>query len=102
MVITDERIAGFEAWLRSEEREASTIRNYVRDITALKEWLTDRDFSKENVLLWKETLIESGLRPVTVNAKLAAVNTFFRFIGENCKIRLLKIQKKCSVTRIRI
>ena len=44
---------------------------------------------------WKAALAESGYRPISVNAMLAAVNKFFTCMGrEDCKVKYLKLQRQ--------
>ena len=43
----------------------------------------------------KTALSESGYRPISVNAMLAAVNKFFTCMGrEDCKVKYLKLQRQ--------
>ena len=100
-IIKSNSIAEFEAWLVSEERSAGTISKYLRDITAFSTWLCGGEVCKESVTAWKEHLLEKEYSPVTINSMLAAVNTYCRFAGINCKMRFLRIQKKlfCEESR---
>lgn len=100
-IITSNSISEFEAWLVSEERSAGTISKYLRDISAFSTWLGDGEVCKESVAAWKEHLLEKEYSPVTINSMLAAVNTYCRFAGINCKVRFLRIQKKlfCEESR---
>ena len=87
-------IRAFVEWLRSEERSEGTIAKYTRDVCALLAYLNGRPVTKENVAEWKAHLIEENYAPVTVNSMLASVNTYCRFAGINCKIKLLRIQRR--------
>ena len=100
-IITSNSISEFEAWLVSEERSAGTISKYLRDITAFSTWLGGGEVCKESVASWKEHLLKKEYSPVTINSMLAAVNTYCRFAGINCKVRFLRIQKKlfCEESR---
>ncbi len=93
-IITANRISEFRAWLFSEERSAGTVSKYLRDITAFSAWLSSGEICRDSVAAWKEHLIEEEYSPVTINSMLAAVNTYCRFAGINCKVRFLRIQKK--------
>ena len=93
-IITKENLLKFKEWLISEERESATIRKYLRDLTAFSAWLDGRDLAKETVSSWKEYLLESGYKPVTVNSMLAAINTYCRFAGFCIKVKFLRIQRK--------
>ena len=51
--------------------------------------------SRERTAAWRDSLLEGGYAPVTVNSMVAAVNQFFTFLGwEDCKVKALKIQRK--------
>ena len=94
---TQEEIAGYECYLRENEKSAGTIIKYLHDVRALLSWLEEKGkgTSKENVLLWRTYLQEQSLTPRTINAKLSAVNSFFRYIGwEDCRVRFLKVQRR--------
>ena len=96
-VFTQEEITGYECYLRENEKSAGTIVKYLHDVRALLSWLEEKGkgTSKENVLLWRTYLQEQSLTPRTINAKLSAVNSFFRYIGwEDCRVRFLKVQRR--------
>ena len=94
-VITSEQILAYRAWLLEEEKGPGTAEKYLRDVGALASWLHGRAVTKEQVAAWKDSLLDRGLAPVTVNSMLAAVNSFFRFAGwENCRVKFLKIQRR--------
>lgn len=87
--------------LQKEERSTATIRQYRRDVLNFLMHLERGNFSKEAVIEYKKEL-EKKYRPVSVNAKLSALNSFFSFIGrEDLRLKFLKIQKKayCSAEK---
>lgn len=85
----------FEDYLRHDEREESTIEAYLRSLTRFAEWADGRAVTKELAMEWKAALAESGYRPISVNAMLAAVNKFFTCMGrEDCKVKYLKLQRQ--------
>jgi site-specific recombinase XerD len=92
--VTMESLAAFENWLKTEERSGGTIENYLRDMRAFAVWLDGREIRKTLVAEWKEQL-KGQYAPVTVNAKLSAINAFFRFNGwEDCRVKFLKVQRR--------
>ena len=94
-VITEKDIRDFERWLIGEERQPGTIEKYLRDVRELRAFLDGSEITKENVATWKEYLLtEKHLCPVTVNSKLAAVDTYCKFAGIDCHVKFYKIQKK--------
>lgn len=93
--LTSENIAAYIHHLHSEERSQSTAEKYSRDIHAFIVWLDGRNVKKEIVSLWKSHLLETGLSPSTVNAKLSALNGLFGFLRwDDCRVRFLRIQRR--------
>ena len=95
MQLTQQEFDQFEDYLRHDEREESTIEAYLRSLTRFAEWADGRAVTKELAMEWKAALSESGYRPISVNAMLAAVNKFFTCMGrEDCKVKYLKLQRQ--------
>ena len=93
--LTEREFDQFENYLRHDEREESTIEAYLRSLTRFAEWADGRAVTKELAMEWKTALSESGYRPISVNAMLAAVNKFFTCMGrEDCKVKYLKLQRQ--------
>ena len=93
--LTEQAFDQFEDYLRHDEREESTIEAYLRSLTRFAEWADGRAVTKELAMEWKAALSESGYRPISVNAMLAAVNKFFTCMGrEDCKVKYLKLQRQ--------
>ena len=93
-IITSARLAAFRARLQWEEKCPGTIEKYCRDVAAFAAWLGERPLSKEAAGAWKAALLESGRAPATINAKLAAVNRFFSFLGRpELRVRPLRLQR---------
>lgn len=95
MQLTQREFDQFEDYLRHDEREESTIEAHLRSLTRFAEWADGRAVTKELAMEWKTALSESGYRPISVNAMLAAVNKFFTCMGrEDCKVKYLKLQRQ--------
>ena len=93
--ITVEHIQAFIPYLRQEERAEGTLEKYVRDLSAFAQWLENAPVTKEAATAWKKHLLQTGYAPCTINSMLAALNTFFRFMGwTDCQIKFLKIQRR--------
>ena len=93
--LTEREFDQFEDYLRHDEWEESTIEAYLRSLTRFAEWADGRSVTKELAMEWKTALAESGYRPISVNAMLAAVNKFFTCMGrEDCKVKYLKLQRQ--------
>ena len=93
LTITPALIQKYAAFLREQERAASTVVKYVHELTVLEILLAGRPVTKGALLEWKEDLI-GQYTPASVNNKLATVNGFLSFCGMGAlRLRKLKIQK---------
>ena len=92
--ITAERLAAFSEQLR-RETAAGTEENYLRHVRAFAAWLDGEPVTREGAAAWKESLLEAGYSPVTVNAMVAAVNKFFSLCGwTDCRVKALRLQRR--------
>lgn len=88
-------IERYTAFLRESEKADGTIEKYARDVRSFVSWIGQEALCKEKVIEWKESLVESGYEPVTINSMLSSLNSFFKFIGKTtCCVKFLKIQRK--------
>jgi len=93
-IITQTTITEFDRWLQSEERSAATREKYIHGICTFSAWIKEAWVTKESVVAWKALLAER-YAPSTVNTLLAALNSFFQFIGWNeCRMGYLKVQHR--------
>lgn len=94
--ITSEQVQSFMEYLKTEEREESTVQKYVRYVREFAAWTEGQAVNKAAVVAWKESLQEAGrFAPATVNAKLASVNAFFKFAGwDDCRVKALRLQRR--------
>ena len=93
--ITSTELAAFIGYLGTVERSAGTIEKYFRDTGRFAAWLEGAEATRERTAAWRDSLLEGGYAPATVNSMVAAVNQFFTFLGwEECKVKALKIQRK--------
>ena len=92
--ITLKQIRAFENYLTVEEKSKATVEKYVRDVTALMNWLNGRKAEKNVILEYKEKL-KTEYAARSVNSIISSLNSFFDFSGSReCKVKLLKIQKR--------
>ena len=88
-------IERYTAFLHENEKADGTIEKYTRDVRSFVSWIGQETLCKEKVIEWKESLVESGYGPVTINSMLSSLNSFFKFIGKtDCCVKFLKIQRK--------
>lgn len=89
----------YMTYLRQEEKTEATRAQYLREIQAFLAWVEQEngenaEVKKEQVICYKEHLQEA-YRPATVNTKLAALNSFFAWLGRlELRVKPLKIQRK--------
>ena len=99
--MTDKQLEAYRQELVRRERSPATIVNYIRHCGEFLQFCQDNQDGLEAepnqgaLLNWKRALLAAGLCPATVNAKLAAVNGFLRFLGhpELC-VRQVRRQRR--------
>ncbi len=97
-IITEKMIADFELELRNDEKSNNTIEKYLRDVRYFSQFTNDRCVDKTLVLEYK-TQLEKGYALASANSMLAAINSFFKFVGwYDCCVKQFKVQRKpyCS------
>lgn len=95
----EEKLNEYLDYLAQEERSEATKKQYQRDIRCFLHYAKNRELSKEIVIEYKEKL-QSTYQPASVNAKLAALNGYFAFIGQSdLQVRQLKIQRRAFCTK---
>ncbi len=100
--ITRRDITCFQNELREREKALQTIRKYVREAEALIEFLDKNPPTKSRILDYRDYLQKYN-QARTVNAKLSAVNAFLEYVGcSDCKVRLLKVQRRAFVDDDRV
>lgn len=91
--ITDKLLKGFINFLKEQEKSASTIQSYQRELLSLQLYLDDNPITKDKLLAYKN-MITSQYTPSTCNVTIAALNSFFKFCGRtDLFLKPLKIQK---------
>ena len=90
--ITEANIIAFLHYLAHEERAYATIEKYGHAIKAFSLWLDGKPLTKEAAIAYKQELADSHAAS-SVNAALAALNGFFRFLNVSISVKSLKIQR---------
>jgi len=86
-------LSGFLTWLRDERQvSAATLRAYRSDLRDFVEWLPGQKRGNKDPdrLALRSYLVElsgRGLRPTSIQRKLAALRTFFRRLRETGRIQ---------------
>ena len=98
-IITNKLIEKFKEKLQNEEKSASTLEKYLRDITAFVAWVNGKELSKGLVMEYKQHIVEL-YAPASVNSMLSSINSFFTYNEwyELC-VKALKIQKQIFADR---
>lgn len=95
-------IATFAEYLRQQERSQATIDKYTHALQRFYVWLPiDKCVDKQRAMEYKRELARSHA-PASVNADLAALNGFFRFLGWfACVLKPMCIQRRlfCAVEK---
>jgi len=97
-IITNQTIKSFEKYLLENEKAPATIDKYMRDIRCFAEYVAEHALDKTLVLDYKG-MLEQNYAIRSANSMLAALNSFFRFLGwyDLC-VKQFKVQKEayCS------
>ena len=92
-LISTEMIEKYLTYQREQERSQATLQKYKHDLYALMDFLPGCELTKAFLISWKEKLT-GEYAPASVNAMLAAVNGYLRFMGwMELTVKPLKIQR---------
>lgn len=95
------QLDGYIMYLGNKERSRQTRKQYRKDVEDFLRYLGGGPLTKEAVIEYKEMLMRDHL-PASVNTKLAAVNGFLGYIGEETKkVRHVKQQTCAYLPRAR-
>lgn len=93
--ITPSQIRAYSQHLRAEERSHATVESYLRAVRAFAAWQGGAVVHKQALLDWREHLRQSGYAPATINARLAALHSFFAFLGwDGLRVHYLRLQRR--------
>ncbi|MCD8370059.1 MAG: tyrosine-type recombinase/integrase [Clostridiales bacterium] len=93
-IISEKTLTAYQKILTEEEKSANTINQYLRDLEDFMRYADGKMADKSMMVCYKEMLIRT-YKPRSVNAKLSALNGFFKRMGwYECIVKLVKIQKE--------
>ena len=100
--ITEEMLNTYCNYLQDEERSVATVEKYLRDVRAFIRYQgKDPEINRERIREYKQILKEQ-YKISSANSKLAALNSFFTFLGrEELKVKLFKVQRVLYSSRER-
>lgn len=73
-------ISKFREHLILEEKSPVTVEKYCRDVEKFRRFLGEQSCSREQVIGYKQWLIEQNRVATGINSGLASLNSFFRFL----------------------
>ena len=98
--LTEQRIAEYADYLRTQELAEGTIDNYLRHLRLFADYLKSADcgISQKSVAEWKNTLNHKNLAVSTVNQMIISVSRFLKYAGlQRCAVRTNKTQRKSFI-----
>ena len=94
-IVTEAAIHAFGEHLVLEEKSASTLEKYLRDVRAFCRFVGKQIVTKERMLTDKKKLIEKGYAASSINSMLASLNSLLNFLGwSDCKVKNIKTQRQ--------
>ena len=94
-ILTEEKMATFAVYLKSEEKSENTIEKYIRDIRAFATYMGEANITKESVISYKNKLISDNYAVRSINSMLASLNGLFSFLGwADFKVKSIKLQRQ--------
>ncbi len=84
----------FKEYLRNDEKAGATISKYIHDVNEMLAFMGQIELNKESLIEYRRYM-SCQYKPQTVNGKLAAVNSFLKFMNlEAFKVKFLRVQKR--------
>ena len=94
MNITEEMKMNFKQHLIEDERSNATISKYMHDVECFERFANGKEVNKALVIDYKNNL-SRNYELSSANSMLAALNSFFRFVGlTDCIVKQFHIQRK--------
>ena len=101
-ILSTDLIMGFSNHLIREEKSQATCEKYLRDVRGFRLFIHGRSITKELVMDWKQSLIDTGYAVRSINSMLASVNSLLNFLNwKDCKVKNIRMQRQiyCSEDR---
>lgn len=95
MKLSADIITKFSDYLFQEEKSESTRKKYLRDVRSFMLFADEKELSKDLLIAWKGSLIESGYAVRSINSMLASVNSLLDFLElPGYRVKNLRMQRK--------
>ena len=94
-ILTENQIAAFAVYLKSEEKSDNTVEKYIRDVRAFSAYVGEAEITKETVIAYKNNLLSESYAARSINSMLASINGLFSFLGwVDLKVKSIKLQRQ--------
>lgn len=93
--LTENQIAAFAVYLKSEEKSENTVEKYIRDARAFAAYIGESEITKETVISYKNNLLSESYAARSINSMLASINCLFSFLGwTDLRVKSIKLQRQ--------
>lgn len=98
-------IESFKRYLEGQGKSRNTIECYCRDVEQLRGWASNsldlelRGLAQINLTYFGRQIKASGLAPITVNRKIAAINAFYKYLYEINTVEQLMFIKPINIKK---
>jgi len=105
-VVRMKDIESFKQYLEGQGKSRNTIECYCRDVKQLRGWASNslnselRGLAQINLTYYGRKIKESGQAPVTVNRKIASINSFYKYLFEMNIVEKLMLIKPISIKKL--
>ena len=100
-MITENRIADFEVYLKTEEKSRNTIEKYLRDVRAFAAYAGGAEVTKERVIAYKNKLLADRYAARSVNSlRHLFARTFYSLEKDIAKLADILGHSSINTTRI--
>ena len=100
--ITEQDMAAFRKYLKEQEYSHATIQKYIHDVRLLLEYSGGEIRDRNHLNGFRGYLEQKKYTGSSINSMLGAVNKFLLFLGQDCKLRYLKVQRRNFVAEDRV
>ena len=92
-------IDSYREQLVRDEKSTATIEKYLRDVRAFFAFIGERALTKEEVITYKQFLIEKQYSVKSINSMLVSVNSLLAFLGwSDCRVKSIRQQRQIYCT----
>ena len=97
--LTSALIDSYREQLVRDEKSTATIEKYLRDVRAFFALIGERALTKEEVITYKQFLIEKQYSVKSINSMLVSVNSLLAFLGwSDCRVKSIRQQRQIYCT----